>query len=112
MKGLKKKHWIVLLGAVIVVTLLFLEWNRRYQEGSDGPSIRDVTRLILSPDTSLDIKKYVVREQYDRFRESLPDKVRERAEKAEAERLANWKANFPWKPTHEIRPYSLTRKRQ
>lgn len=101
MKRLKKKHWIVLLGAVIVASLLFLEWNRRSQEGSDGPSIGDVTRLILSPDTSLDIKKYVVREQYDRFRESLPDKVRERAEKAEAERLANWKANFPWKPTHD-----------
>ena len=32
----------------------------------------------------------------------MPQQLQEKAAKAEARKLAKWKANFPWKPTHDV----------
>ena len=42
------------------------------------------------------------KERDQRYRRAfVPQQLQEKAAKLEAKRLADWKANFPWKPTHD-----------
>ena len=41
------------------------------------------------------------KEKDKRYRRAYKPQLQEKAAKAEARRLANWKANFPWKPTYD-----------
>ncbi len=43
------------------------------------------------------------KERDQRYRRAfVPQQHQEKAAKLEAKRLAEWKANFPWKPTHDV----------
>lgn len=98
MKGfvMKKKHFWIGFGVVLVG---YLFWYNVMQT----THFRGHTKFFLDPKVDpahkADAIKWEARSAYHRLMSPLRKK--EWAEKAEAARLSNWKANFPFQPTHD-----------
>lgn len=84
---MKKSHWIILFGVVVIGGLLLLgPWPTEKRE-----AVEEKTPL---PNAQKVVESNEAGWQGIREPSAFPAE-----ERAEAIRLANWKANFPWKPT-------------
>lgn len=101
----KKVKWLI--GVVVIVfttVLLFSIRSERYKLSPHEQSVENIRNDHLkSTAVPLKVKAEILKEKAESAFESLtrPELIREKSEKAEAKWLANWKDNFPWKPTHD-----------
>ena len=89
-----KQHWMPITIGVGFAIVLFLvvRYDVLYKQESAQPQKLATEELEV-------LRK---KERDQRYRRAyMPEQLQEKAAKAEAKRLANWKANFPWKPTHD-----------
>ena len=89
-----KQHWMPIAIGVGFALALFLvvRYDVLYKQDSAKPQ-------KLTPEEREVLRK---KERDKRYRKAfVPQQHQEKAAKLEAKRLAEWKANFPWKPTHD-----------
>ncbi|MCS1407327.1 MAG: hypothetical protein M2R45_00484 [Verrucomicrobia subdivision 3 bacterium] len=93
---MKKKHWWIGFGLLVAAAVVWWAFAR-----NPGTQVR--AKFFLNPGVHPKHKAEALKREtssaYDRL--MSPALAREKAAKAEAARLANWKANFPWQPTHD-----------
>ena len=84
---MKRSHWILLFGVVVIGGLLLLgpRPTEKREAVEEKAPLPDAEKIAEPNDAGW---------QRIRGRSAFPAE-----ERAEAIRLANWKANFPWKPT-------------
>ena len=89
-----KQHWMpiaIVVGFAIVLFLVIRD-DVLYKQESAKPQ-------KMTPEELEVLRK---KERDQRYRKAfVPQQLQEIAVKAEIKRLADWKANFPWKPTHD-----------
>lgn len=89
-----KQHWVLITIVVGFAFVLFLvvRDDVLYEQESAKPQ-----KL-----TTEEREAFRKKERDQHYRKAfVPQQLQEKVDKAEAKRLANWKANFPWKPTHD-----------
>ena len=83
---------ITIVVGFALVLFLAVRYDVLYEQESVKPQ-------KMTPEELEDLRK---KERDQRYRKAfVPQQLQEKAAKAEARRLANWKANFPWKPTYD-----------
>ena len=89
-----KQHWmpIAIVVGFALVLFLVVRYDVLYEQESAKPH-------KMTPEEREVLRK---KEKALRYRKAfVPQQLQEKSAKEEAKRLANWKANFPWKPTHD-----------
>ncbi len=98
----KEGKWLIGIGVVAFVAVLFL--GIRNSQPRELTVREEVENMLLrSSEVPLNRKAEIIQSRAKSAYERLmsPELLQEKAAMAEAKRLANWKANFPWKPTHD-----------
>ena len=89
-----KQHWmpITIVTGFVIVLFFGVRYDVLYEQESAKPQ-------KMTPEEREVLRK---KEKDQRYRKAfVPQQLQEKADKVEAKRLANWKANFPWKPTYD-----------
>ena len=100
---MKKEILMGSIGALVFASFLVVLFNQRGYETPDDPKEiipRHVDAILYGKEDDLDEEASAYERLMSYNLLTPPEEREETAEdKAEAERLANWKANFPYKPT-------------
>ncbi len=98
---MKKKYWLIIVGLACFAAVLF--WNLGGKPRELTQEEKAQNRVLRDPGAPLVVKALALKNKAKSAYERLmsPELLQEKAAMAEAKRLANWKANFPWKPTHD-----------
>ena len=92
--SMMKQHWmpIAIVVGFALVLFLVVRYDLLYEQESVQPQ-------KMTPEEREVLRK---KEKSLRYRKAfVPQQIQEKAAKEEAKRLANWKANFPWKPSQD-----------
>ena len=104
----KREKWLVGVSVVVFAVVIFLSIQVGSQfvlpKTQKEKAKEEVENILLRhPEVPLERKAEIVAERavsaVDRIMN--PVSLKEKAAELEAKRLAHWKANFPWKPTHD-----------
>ena len=92
--SMMKQHWmpIAIVVGFALVLFLVVRYDVLYEQEPAKPQ-------KMTPKEREVLRK---KEKSLRYRKAfVPQQLQEKSVKEEAKRLANWKANFPWKPSHD-----------
>ena len=104
----KREKWLVGVSMVVFAAVIFLiiQGGSKFvlpktQKEKAKEKIENM--FLKDPEVPLERKAEIVAERAATAVDRLlnPVSLKEKAEELEAKRLAHWKANFPWKPTHD-----------
>ena len=104
----KREKWLVGVSMVVFAAVIFLSIRGGFQRGlpktQKEKAKEEIENMFLKdPEVPLERKAEIVAERAATALDRLvnPVSLKEKAAELEAKRLAHWKANFPWKPTHD-----------
>ena len=104
----KREKWLVGVSVVVFAAAIFLIIQGGSQfvlpKTQKEKAKEHVDNMMLrAPEVPLERKAEIVADRAATAVDRLvnPVSLKEKAEELEARRLAHWKANFPWKPTHD-----------
>lgn len=104
----KREKWLVGVSVVVFAAAVFLSIRVGSQfvlpKTQKEKAKEEVENMLLRhPEVPLDRKAEIVADRAATAVDRLmnPVSLKEKAAELEAKRLAHWKANFPWKPTHD-----------
>lgn len=104
----KREKCLVGVSVVVFAAVIFLSIQVGFQRGlpktqKEKAKEKIENMLLRHPEVPFEQKAEIVADRaataVDRIMN--PVSLKEKAEELEAKRLAHWKANFPWKPTHD-----------
>lgn len=104
----KREKWLVGVSVVVFASVIFLiiQGGSKFvlpktQKEKAKEKIENM--FLKNPEVPLDRKAEIVADRAATAVDRLvnPVSLKEKAAELEAKRLAHWKANFPWKPTHD-----------
>ena len=104
----KREKWLVGVSVVVFAAVVFLiiQGGSKFvlpKTQKEKAKERIENMFLKDPEVPLERKAEIVVDRaataLDRLVNPVP--LKEKAAELEAKRLAHWKANFPWKPTHD-----------
>ena len=104
----KREKWLVGVSVVVFAAVIFLSIRGGFQRGlpktqKEKAKEKIENILLRHPEVPFEQKAEIVVDRAATAVDRLmnPVSLKEKAAELEAKRLAHWKANFPWKPTHD-----------
>ena len=104
----KREKCLVGVSVIVFAAVIFLIIQGGFQRGlpktqKEKAKERIENMLLQHPEVPLEQKAEIVVDRAATAMDRMmnPVSLKEKAAELEAKRLAHWKANFPWKPTHD-----------